>query len=365
MLDANTTRTKQGFTKFPNHLFGCSDLSANGRLVALALLGYAREDGVCYPSQATLADDIGRDRKTVTAGVEELREFGLTTFWKCRPGFSKPVLHYDVAALREPVDEDTANCACGSHKRKRNNVPPVQSRAGGELTPSRSSRREIISEPEGNSSPLSRSREENVSATATPEVSVSKSASVPASGSGEAKPTESLGKSGSAASPAPFAAKPDKRLVNAALLGPSGLRVSGEPTDVEHEAYRVMSELWGESIPKPKLEALMEKYGVRNVHFWVKWLPRKVAAQYERDKPVENPSGLLIRAIENQWDVDPRWPEFDASAHTWKAREVLDRKEARKADHKPEADLNAEFNANFGPDANVESVAVGDDLFPF
>lgn len=56
--------------------------------------------------------------------------------------------------------------------------------------------------------------------------------------------------------------------------------------------------------------------------FGASWLLRKIAALYEAGRPVENPAGLYRRAVEQHWEVNPNWPEFDELRQVEAARKL-------------------------------------------
>jgi len=65
-----------------------------------------------------------------------------------------------------------------------------------------------------------------------------------------------------------------------------------------------------------QLDKLVANYGAERCAFWVSWLLRKIAAEYDAGRPVKNPAGMYRTAVEQGWEVDPKWPEFDESKHT-------------------------------------------------
>lgn len=135
------------------------------------------------------------------------------------------------------------------------------------------------------------------------------------------------------------ALKPTKALVNAEMLTPRGLRASSDYDNLRHDLcdlilYDVRGEKFNPDLTRPgqdELDKLVDEHGVRYVAHWASWLPRKIAALYESAKPVKSPTALLIKAVTERWQVDPAWPEFDESKHTWRAAAHLaEQKKARQ-----------------------------------
>lgn len=73
MAKENTVFEKGTFIIVPNkkHLY---KLSAKAQVTWLALCAYADEDGTCYPSKSSLANLTGLGDRTITRGLEELKE---------------------------------------------------------------------------------------------------------------------------------------------------------------------------------------------------------------------------------------------------------------------------------------------------
>jgi hypothetical protein len=117
-----------------------------------------------------------------------------------------------------------------------------------------------------------------------------------------------------------------KQMVNDALLTPEGLRASDDPDEASNLLNCGLAQVCGEPLNPREEERLLVEYGARLVSFWSHWLPRKVAAEYGKGKPVASPAGMLKRALEQDWKVDPAWPPFDDVLHTVAAREAAERR---------------------------------------
>ena len=116
-----------------------------------------------------------------------------------------------------------------------------------------------------------------------------------------------------------------KAQVNELKLTPLGFRVSGDYDDLDYDLNALwLPALGGNHLGKDALDKLVSLRGVEFCQLWAAWLPRKVAAEYARGRPVRSPAGLYRRAVEQGWEVDPSWPEFDDSKHRFRGDKVTD-----------------------------------------
>lgn len=69
--------SSSGFTAIPKSLYGNYGLDVNTWALFNALAHYANTDGFCFPSQSTLAHDLGRSRAWVNKYISKLVEIGL------------------------------------------------------------------------------------------------------------------------------------------------------------------------------------------------------------------------------------------------------------------------------------------------
>jgi hypothetical protein len=67
---------RRGFTSIPNYIFGLP-ISSNAKLIYMALLSYAWNNGACYPGLAKLCTDVSLSDKPVTKAIEELSNASL------------------------------------------------------------------------------------------------------------------------------------------------------------------------------------------------------------------------------------------------------------------------------------------------
>lgn len=87
---------------------GVRGISPTARLVLFGLAQYAGPDGLCHPSQDTLADDLGLSRKSVMRAMTELKNGGLiATARRCRKNGSRTsdqisLLYFTPAETPEP-----------------------------------------------------------------------------------------------------------------------------------------------------------------------------------------------------------------------------------------------------------------------
>ena len=68
---------RPGFTLVPNQLLFARGLTHGAKLTYALLLGYAWQDGRCFPGQERLSDDLGVERKAVIRYLKELKDSGL------------------------------------------------------------------------------------------------------------------------------------------------------------------------------------------------------------------------------------------------------------------------------------------------
>lgn len=144
------------------------------------------------------------------------------------------------------------------------------------------------------------------------------------------------------ASEGPQASRPARPWTNAELnagfVRPDGYRASDDFDDLDCDLNNVLAMLYGEPLNRGTLDKLAAKHEVRRCALWAHWLPRKIASMYAT-KPVAKPTALYVCAVEEGWQVDSKWPEFDEMRHTAAAREEYHKRmEARRnQDRRPEA----------------------------
>jgi hypothetical protein len=80
IMDVNL---RQGFAQVPRPVLRAKGLSVKAKLVYIALLDYAWQQGSCYPGQVRLAADLDISVDTVQRALAELKRFALVD-WKQR-----------------------------------------------------------------------------------------------------------------------------------------------------------------------------------------------------------------------------------------------------------------------------------------
>lgn len=69
----------------PDGVYNCIDISLLAKVVYGRLLRYAGKDGVAYPKQATIAEEMGKTTRQIQKVIRELREIGLIRITKGNP----------------------------------------------------------------------------------------------------------------------------------------------------------------------------------------------------------------------------------------------------------------------------------------
>jgi len=67
-------KKQKGFTQVPNSVLRDEDISIRARLLYSVLLSYAWEQDFCFPSQDSLADDMGCSARNIRNILKELLE---------------------------------------------------------------------------------------------------------------------------------------------------------------------------------------------------------------------------------------------------------------------------------------------------
>ena len=89
---------RQGFAQVPRPVLRAKGLSVKAKIVYIALLDYAWQQGSCYPGQLRLAEDLDVSVDTVQRALTELKRCKLIN-WK-RRGLNQPNV-YDLLPLAE------------------------------------------------------------------------------------------------------------------------------------------------------------------------------------------------------------------------------------------------------------------------
>lgn len=75
--DTSFTQHHKGFTTVPQKIHRCFGLTPYQRLIMIDLFGYMGDKHFCYPSQETIARNIGCSSKTIGRHLESLVEMGM------------------------------------------------------------------------------------------------------------------------------------------------------------------------------------------------------------------------------------------------------------------------------------------------
>lgn len=306
-----------GFTKIPNAIIDNPALSMRDKVVLFKLARHGYGKMTVYPSQVEIAKSLGIQRETVKTALESLTAVGvIRPHGKGRSGKQETyTIDLDRAAnlTAQPAGFKDAN-----------------------LTDSPSKPDGLAGKPDGSSVTNKKAEEKNnkkggAEALLAVRGSVDSGATLednnrsaclakeeePDGSSGRSKPGGRIVRS--------------KKAVNDLLLTPDGKIALNSYDDLDYDLNSLtLATLGGEWIPESELAKLVELRGVRYCAFWTAWLPRKVASEYAKGKPVKNPAGLYRRAIEEAWQVDPSWPEFDETQHVWDAKAERDKRRAER-----------------------------------
>ena len=79
VLEGADVATAQGFTQVPNFLLKSKKLSSGDKMAFAMLLSYAWQNDFCFPGQATLAEDMGLDERSVRRHLKALEANELLT----------------------------------------------------------------------------------------------------------------------------------------------------------------------------------------------------------------------------------------------------------------------------------------------
>lgn len=119
--------------------------SPSAKVVLLVLANYANEDGICWPSQKTLAAATEQSEDSVQRRLRELEKLGLVKKQKRRRPHGKwPFTHYE---LQIGADESSHAANCGSPSESSNSSLPQTDQAvpQEDRSPSRVAERQELS----------------------------------------------------------------------------------------------------------------------------------------------------------------------------------------------------------------------------
>jgi hypothetical protein len=98
IMDVNL---RQGFAQVPRPVLRAKGLSVKAKLVYIALLDYAWQQGSCYPGQVRLAADLDVSVDTVQRALRELKRFQLVD-WKQR-GLNQTNVYQLLPLAKNPL----------------------------------------------------------------------------------------------------------------------------------------------------------------------------------------------------------------------------------------------------------------------
>lgn len=103
----------KNFTVIPNELLGPTQLPVSSKYLLCVLLKYCGQDDYCFPSQTTLANDLGHTDRQIRNLLNNLETEGL--IHSTRKGFNKPNT-YKVAKsfILSPPDRKSVSYQLGS-----------------------------------------------------------------------------------------------------------------------------------------------------------------------------------------------------------------------------------------------------------
>lgn len=112
----------KGYTKIPNDILAESQLAIPARYLLCVLLRHCGKDDWCFPSQTTLAQELGyKSPRRIRSILGELIRASLV--YKKRSGFNKPnTYHVAKSYTTERITTSFPDGNCASHH-LRSNIP--------------------------------------------------------------------------------------------------------------------------------------------------------------------------------------------------------------------------------------------------
>ncbi len=295
----------KGFTQIPNALIDNPALSIRDKMVLIKLARHGYGKTTVYPSQVEIAKSLGIRRETVKAALDSLTALGVVQPHGKGHSGKQETYTIDLASAAnltiQSAGYEGPNLTVSPCKPDGLTVQPDDSvgikHKAEENELNNNADSTLPSTLRRYADPGSPSRQYACPAQyEEPDDSVVR-----------LTPAGPLGKS--------------KAQINELLLTPDGKIALDSYDDLNYDLNSLTLPMLGSKwIPEPELTKLVDLRGVRYCSFWMSWLPRKIASEYAKGKPVNNPAGLYRRAVEQSWEVDPAWPTFDETQHTSAAR---------------------------------------------
>lgn len=279
-----TTDKRGGFTMISNVILDDPKLCARDKLVLCSLIRHAYGKKVkVYPSQLRLAKLLGLNVKTVRAALASLTDLNyIKPHGHGKPGATETYT-LDLSAQRTytcPIDGQEPVQPADTNKSKQ------KDELNKTLAATSANAGTVVDHP--------------------PERETSSNAVL------YQRPVHS-------------ADRLTKAEVNENRLTPEGLPVNGNIFDLDYGVNTItLPTLDGTWLTDGVIQELVELRGVEFCQMWEAWLPRKIAYEYEKGRPVKSAAGLYRRAIEEGWQVDPAWPEHDETKHRCIPASVVD-----------------------------------------
>ena len=77
ILKGADAATREGYTQVPNFLLRMKNITSGDKMTFAMILSYAWQNDCCFPGQATLAEDMGVDERTIRRHIQALQAAGL------------------------------------------------------------------------------------------------------------------------------------------------------------------------------------------------------------------------------------------------------------------------------------------------
>lgn len=288
MPSESAKKSRAGFTMIPNALIDNPALCIRDKMILIKLARHGYGKTTVYPSQVRIAKCLGVRRETVKAALDSLIALGpIRAHGKGHQG-KQETFTIDLEKAANLTTQSSTN---------------MTDYPAGNLTTQSSG-------PDDSSGMNKKQSKKNLNNKAAESDAASDAGHpvVPAltpvrqgfaCSAQDEEPDDSVGRF-------------SRVEINGRLLTPSGKLPDVEGLEADLAGVLAI----GESEPDSRqLEKLADEHGAEYCAFWASWLLRKIAAEFEASRPVENAAGLFRRAVEQRWEVDPSWPEFDESRY--------------------------------------------------
>jgi Helix-turn-helix domain len=280
-------------------------LSMKAKMVACSLLmHYNRRSGLCYPTESTMAAELGTKERTIIRALAELKTCSLVA-WESRKaprGQAKGQGNlYDLTGLfalcsqpirnSSEVTKTTGREVTKMTGRSVENRPIEQNKRNSDNHKSLSLNRKSCSEREqGSPEPLTDSH--CIGSLDKPKTDGEVTKTTP-------RPAQTA-----------QASAPKRRFTAAQALenrmAPDGTSFYEGVADGDAwlEATRTLKRVGGEPFNPRALQKLIEAHGEERVWFHAKWYPLRLAS---RKTPPDKAAPFFIKCVEEDYPVEPKW----------------------------------------------------------